>query len=273
MARPDDDSDAVGGVAAELGLAAEDAPDDVVAQRARLVAFLESAPEELAPWAARQLASIEGTDDAGPAAKAGPSRSRRKSRLTPLLLALVGAGIVIGVYLMGDAPSAQTATGVAATSPSAVALDEARVAELRSAIAADPNDVTAMRELGSLYYRAGDFTNAAEWQRRILALQPDDVDARLALGVVLFNTGDLPGARENWERAASLAPDQAEVHYNLGFLYLSLDPPELDRAKASWQRVIDLDPDSALAKTASAHLNRLSQTGGTPTPTPSASGK
>jgi len=47
------------------------------------------------------------------------------------------------------------------------------------------------------------------------------------------------------------------VHYNLGFLYLSMDPPQVERAEEAWGRVIELDPESSLAQTAAAHLESL----------------
>lgn len=210
------------------------------------------------PFARRRRTPVEGVSAApSPAPRApapsGPRPDARSSRpITLLLLVLVMVGVVVGVYLMGDAPGQGTAA-----SPTSVALDEARVAVLEDRVAADPADVDAMRELGQLYYAVGDFATAATWQERILALDPDDVDAHLALGVAAFNAGDLAGAEEHWLRVVDLDPEDAAVHYNLGFLYMSLDPPEIERVRAEWTRVVELAPDSELAATASAHLARL----------------
>jgi tetratricopeptide (TPR) repeat protein len=132
--------------------------------------------------------------------------------------------------------------------------DPAQVAELEKRVEADPDDVEAMSELGTLHLASGDLTQAGHWQQRILADHPDDIDARLALGVVLFNQGDLEGAEGQWTRAAELDPTKAEPHYNLGFLHLSTDPPDMDRVEEHWDKVIELAPDSDLADTIANHL-------------------
>lgn len=197
-----------------------------------------------------------------------PGGSQR-SFPTALVLGMLAVGIVLGVYFMGDAPRADPGASTAATASAqleAAQLDEARVAELTAAVTTNPDDVEALRELGHLHYAAGDFAEAALWQQRLVDIDPGDIDARLALGVALFSQGDLNGAEEHWLAAVKLDPDQAEVHYNLGFLYLSLDPPDMDRVREEWNRVIELDPGSDIAQTAATHLERL-EAAATPSPT------
>lgn len=256
---------------ASLGLPPDATLADARARRDELDDYLKSAPAGLAPWARQQSASTKSAYAvlAGEAPPP-PARPARRSRLVPLLVTLVGVGIIVGVYFMGGTPQG-TASPAATPTAAAALLDEARVAELKARVEADPADHDAMRELGRLYYSVGDYAEAATWQRRVVEAVPDDTDARLALGVALFNGGDLSGAEEQWTRAAELDPNQAEVFYNLGFLYLSMDPPDMDKVRAAWNRVIEISPDSALAQTASGHLERLagpaptaSETGGTP---------
>ncbi|MGM0385442.1 MAG: tetratricopeptide repeat protein [Actinomycetota bacterium] len=260
MTRRDDDpsveSRAPGRVLESLGLPADASPEEVRAIRDRLTAYLESTEGPADPGA--DVTDVLIDDDGAalthpprPAVGAGgPSRALR-----PVLAVLVVVGVILGVYFMGGVPG-DTAPETA-SAPAASGLDQARVDVLEAAVAADPGDIESMRELGALHHRAGDFEQAAEWQQRIVDLDPQDVDARLSLGVALFGLGDLEGAEQHWGAAAELAPDLAEVHYNLGFLYLSMDPPQVDRAEEAWARVIEIDPDSPLARTATDHLDRL----------------
>lgn len=186
----------------------------------------------------------------------------------PLLLTAVVLGVIFGVYQMGDPPASPSKEAAAAADAAHGAagakkpLNQALVDELRSRVEKDSKDVVAMRSLAEAYYQASDFDQAAAWQQRIIDVEPNDVDAHLALGVARFNMGQLDKAEAHFAKAAEIDPRRAEVHYNLGFLYLSKNPPDMDKVQAAWQKVIDLDSNSPLAKNASAHLERLRKPGG-----------
>ena len=75
-------------------------------------------------------------------------------------------------------------------------------------------------------------------------------------------------AKAQWLTVTELAPDNATAWYNLGFYYLTIQPADMAAAKAAWQRVIDIDPESEMARTASMHLAGLEDpTAPSPTPT------
>lgn len=189
----------------------------------------------------------------------GPVRSGRRRwttrRVAALLLVL---GVVVGVYGAGrpTTSSADLPAGhpdIAAMQ--ATAVDPQVEATLLARLQADPEDVEAMRQLGTLYYGVGDFVRTAQWQEEILAARPDDVDALLALGVAEFSQGDVAGAEEHWNAALVVNPDQPEVHYNLGFLHLGQDDPVA--ALAAWDRVVELAPGSEMAVTVASHREAL----------------
>lgn len=58
-------------------------------------------------------------------------------------------------------------------------------------------------------------------------------------------------------RRPALDPKDPGPWYNLGFLYLSLDPPADQKAEDAWRRVVELAPGSDMATTVSEHLDRL----------------
>lgn len=91
----------------------------------------------------------------------------------------------------------------------------------------------------------------------VLAEDPDNVDAHLELGVVYFDLTNVARAKEQWLHVTELDPDNVSAWYNLGFAYLSESPPDLESTAAAWEKVIELDPGSALAETAQAHLDSL----------------
>lgn len=239
-------------------LSADTAPAQTQEQtedlNAQVREFLATAPPELAGWASATAAQLGTGSPSAP-----PERRPRRRVPTALVVLLLVPVVIWGVYKIGAPPESEQATAMPSmpADHGAPSLDTEAVAELEARVEADPADIATMSELGRLHLMAGDFAQAGQWQQRILADHPDDVDARLALGVALFNQGDADTAQGQWERAAELDPTKAEPHYNLGFLHLSADPPDMDQVRAHWEQVLELDPDSSMAETISAHMGGL----------------
>lgn len=182
-------------------------------------------------------------------------------RVNLVLVALLATAVVLLVQQWGGggqtAQPGVTPTAVPTGMTTFATLDSARVDELKARVAKDAGDVAAMRELGKLYYAAGQWQDAEAWQQKILDLNADDVDALLAIGVPQLNLGDYDSAEKNWLRAGELSPKAPEPWFNLGFLYLSKTPPDKAAATKAWQKVIDVAPDSPLAGTAKTHLKSM----------------
>lgn len=215
-----------------------------------------------------------GTTSSRSSGSGQAGRGRQKADVTSwvariVIVALVVA-VVLAVYKLG-APSSSSANSSAADmSASASAtptLDEAQVAELEQKVKDNPQDTDSMGRLASLYAAVGDYANASTWQAKVVELKPDDADAQLTLGVSCFNNGDLDCAKEHWDIVARLDPNRAEVHFDLGYYYLSVEPPDIDKVKEEWNKVIELDPDGQYAQTVKTHMDSLDKT---TTPTPSA---
>ena len=273
MAHENDESDALQasddtspGAADSAGLSADTAPEQTEDLHAQVREFLKTAPPEITGWANATAAQL----DAPTPTPQVESRARR--RVPPALIVLLLVPLVIwGVYKVGAPPESEQVAAMPSmpADHGAPELDTEAVAELEARVKADPADTEAMSELGKLHLISGDFREAAQWQQRILADNPDDVDARLALGVALFDQGELDPAQEQWERAAELDPTKAEPHYNLGFLHLSADPPDMEQVREHWEKVLELDPDSSMAETISTHMGGLDGLEPTPhEPTP-----
>lgn len=274
---------------ARLGLPANASSLDIERAHETLVEFLHRAPVDTDDWAVAEIARADeaftllsapqadleaaalkalaprpddGTSSVGTTPVATVIIERpRMARSTKVLLTLMGiAALVFGVYRMGDTgipdmtadPAAASAAG-----ESTPALDPAAIMPAMQRIAEDPEDSEALKDLGDLYFDAGDYTTAAQWHAKAVDVDPKDVEALLALGAALFNGGDAAGAKANWEQVVDLDPSNAEAHYDLGFLALSVEPVDLDVARAHWQEVIDIDPTSELAASVTTHLEGL----------------
>lgn len=175
-----------------------------------------------------------------------------------LAIAAAVAGVaVVALVVSGFAGSSVPAAPGPAASQAAAGIDEAAVAALMQRIQEDPNDTEALMSLGDAFFAAGQYDVAAEWLTRLVALDPDDTRALLALGAAQFNAGDAAGAEANWTRVVELDPENVEGHYDLGFLYLQREPPDLAAMQREWQTVVELAPGTEVASSVQAHLDAL----------------
>ncbi len=227
---------------------------------------------EVDPSARREIVGTAAQRAAALAA-VRPVSAPRSSALGELLaskafrnLALVGATVAaIGIVAVvgygfggsGGGGIGAGASPAATAAPSAAVLDQAKVATLMGKIQANPKDADSLMALGDEYYRIGDFTTAGDWFTKVTTLEPGKARGFLALGATAFNNGDQDAAEVAWRKALDIDEASVEAHYDLGFLYFNRQPPDLAAVELHWNRVIELDPGSQLAKTVQAHLTAI----------------
>jgi tetratricopeptide (TPR) repeat protein len=262
-----------------LGLPADATDADVAAAHRAATNLLDHAPEGQRAWAEEQLADVEAVTsllaDLAPAvapvaAAAAPVAAAKVRRKPSKIVWIVGgvvlaAGAAFGVHSMNSSsiPSIDGAPDPVASS-STTPVDQAKVGALMQKITANPKDTASLGELANIYFQAGDYKNSALFSQKVVAIDPKNDSAWTALGAAQFNAVDQPSAQKSWEKAIAINPKNAEAHYDLGFLYLSSDKPDMAKAKKEWNTVIAIDPKSDLAKTVQTHLTSLSS------PSPSA---
>jgi len=229
------------------------------------VSFLEGAPEAVRRWARSEIAAADRAYAAisDPALAGAARRSSPLRRITVGTLALVAAaGVVLGVYHMGAGQGKASSQGTGTAEPQKLTRgEEASVAKLMRELKANPNDAAVLVALGDIYFKVHDYNTAGGWMKRAVAVAPGNVTARLAVGAAEFNIGDLADARLEWLRVIAADRKNAEAYYDLGFLYVSKEPPDLADAKRMWQKVIALAPNSAQAKMVATHLKALASEG------------
>jgi cytochrome c-type biogenesis protein CcmH/NrfG len=251
---------------ARLGLADQASAEDAERAHRELVDFLAGAPEGLRRWARGEIAAADEAYAAlSGATGAGASRRRRplKRLAVGIVTVAVAAGVVVGVYEIGGGQGKdEPRSGEAAEAPGLSPGDRVLVAKLMRKVKANPNDAATLVQLGNVFFNAQDYNSAGGWMKRAVAIEPRNAKARLALGAAEFNLGQSADARRDWLRVIAVDAENVEAYYDLGFLYLSRNPPDMARAKAMWRKVVELaPPGSSVAKTVTTHLEGLEKAG------------
>jgi len=280
---------------ARLGLPSGASSQDVQAAHDALVDFLEGAPSDQRGWARQQIGLVDeafallsdptidrsalagsaviadASASAGTAAKAStvptqpasqPATSTRNPLIKRVAIGAVAIGVVavvvIGGFNMnggtGIPPINGSPAPEAAASP---AVDAAKVAALMEKIQANPKDTESLQSLADLYFQASDFVASTSFLEKIVAIEPKNVTALLALGAAQFNQGNSTEAEKQWRAVLVIDPKNVEAHYDLGFMFLSKNPPDMANAKLEWGKVIEIDPNSDVAKSVKQHLASL----------------
>jgi len=107
-------------------------------------------------------------------------------------------------------------------------------------VEADPTNVGALLNCGTLYYEDANFEKATEYFGRAVAADDESALAHFNLGSVLEEMGQVEEARQHLRRAVMLEPGYCDAHYNLAFVCEKLHAfPE---AREHWQTYVKLDP-------------------------------
>jgi tetratricopeptide (TPR) repeat protein len=184
----------------------------------------------------------------------------RTIRLRPLLFAFVMLAAMAGAIAMARAgvPGKEAAAADASQQASdAVPVDPKRAAELMKAVQDNPQNKDALFELGEMNFLATQWQSAIDWFTRLLAVDASNVHARTDVGTAQFNLGRTEEAKATWLAGLEIAPNDVQLNFNVGFLYANAEPQDMAAARKAWQKVIDVDPNSTLAKTAQAHMTGL----------------
>jgi len=125
---------------------------------------------------------------------------------------------------------------------------------LQKVLQLNPDSSVALRQMGELEFKAGEYRNAADDFGRLRKGHPDDAAAALYEGRALDKLGDAQGARGALEAAVTQSPGQLDTRLLLAQIELKSG----DRAAAQdqFEAVLLLDPSNrdALLGLAKEHL-------------------
>ena len=111
-------------------------------------------------------------------------------------------------------------------------------AEFRAALAADPRDPAALRQMGNLFLSSGRMEDAEEAYLRGTHAHPRDASAWEMLGYFYYTQARYRDAIAQFERDAQLAPGCQQTYNYLGACYYALDC--WDRALVMFERSFSL---------------------------------
>ncbi len=123
--------------------------------------------------------------------------------------------------------------------------DDARGA-LEKVLQLDPKSPTALRQLGELELKAGDYLKAAEHLKQAREVRPEDATAAFYEGQARQKAGDLAGARDALEASLKLTPGQFPARLLLGQVYLGLK--DAKNAEDQFEAALLVQPKSTEAQ-------------------------
>ena len=112
-----------------------------------------------------------------------------------------------------------------------------------------------LTNLGYAYYMKKEYALAEKYYLQALDIEPQYPIALRGLGRTYLAMGRIPEALAFLTDAVEKSPEFAAAYYDLGDAYLSIK--DYRKAKAAYQRVVQLDPNSKWAKDAKKMLTRL----------------
>jgi Flp pilus assembly protein TadD len=118
--------------------------------------------------------------------------------------------------------------------------DTAALAAFEHVAKVDPSAIT-FYNLGTLYMKGGQPSQAKAAFERALQLKPDYSDASNSLGALLAQSGQVPAAIERFRAALQAKPDFADALNNLGFALFQTG--ETAQAYELYQNALALQPD------------------------------
>lgn len=125
----------------------------------------------------------------------------------------------------------------------------------RAAVEINHSYVRARMHLGLALREAGELTEALEQLEESLLVEPESVELHYKLALMYCDKMQFALAVEQLEMVQEHDPSNANVQANLALALQNMGL--IDRARASWQAVCELEPDSPLAFKAQRELVSL----------------
>lgn len=171
-----------------------------------------------------------------------------------LAVLLLITGLAVGYLLTGTpaaatSPASSTATttsrGTMGGHPVTMAdmkqMADKQVAPLLDKLKSDPNNVTLLTQVASMYHISHQFSDAAAYYGRAAQADPKNVPVRTKYAISLYRSGDVDGALAQLNQALSDDPKDVNCLFNLGMIRLQ-GKGDSQGALAAWQLLLKLNP-------------------------------
>ncbi|HVT57729.1 MAG TPA: tetratricopeptide repeat protein [Thermoanaerobaculia bacterium] len=129
-------------------------------------------------------------------------------------------------------------------------LEEA-IGALKQALAIKPDDSDAAQLLASALMDVGKQAEAQTY----IAGKKISADTLISVGIKFYNDKKLDKALEQFSRAVQENPQLADAYYYRGLVYLNMS--KVPEAKADFQKLLEIDPNSKFAPEVREYLKSL----------------
>jgi tetratricopeptide (TPR) repeat protein len=131
-------------------------------------------------------------------------------------------------------------------------LQEEALQAYQNSVLLDDAYAPAWVNLGNLWYRGSEHSQAQECYERALQIDPAQPEALYNLGMLMYENGRLHEAVTSWERLIAHHPEFAEGHFMLALA--REETGDKPHATTHWERFLTLSPASPWAEVAKHHL-------------------
>jgi len=177
-------------------------------------------------------------------------------------IAFALSGILFGLLVGWIIGSQQGASRPAppnpavANSPSTQGFDADRAAELQRQADAQPTSADVRVQLAELYFDAERFDQAVPWYEAAFRLDPVNAEVSTNLALAYFATTQIDRALAQLDRSLAIDPQNVKALFSQGVVR-ARGKQDLAGAAQSWQRVVDVAPDSQEARQAQQGLDAI----------------
>lgn len=170
-------------------------------------------------------------------------------------------GLLVG-WIIGSQQAASPPTPVAAATAPApassapAAFNATLAADLERQAAAQPASAGVRVQLGNLYFDAERYDQAAPWYEEALKLDPGNTDVSTNLALAYFATTQVDRALAQLDRSLAIDPRNVKALFTQGVVR-ARGKQDLPGAAESWQRVVDVAPNSKEGQQAQQGLDAI----------------
>jgi cytochrome c-type biogenesis protein CcmH/NrfG len=167
-----------------------------------------------------------------------------------------GAGFNLSSLFTDKKSSTDTTLGVVA-----------KLAALELKLQQNPNDVTTLLDIASIYQQNDDLRNAARYLERVITADPAQKEVYLRLANIYMNSAvsDYTAAVAVLNKAVKADPNNPDVFLKLGIAQNTLG--NKSQALLAWQKYLQLAPNGDMAAVIREQVDKLIQQSATTTTT------
>lgn len=150
-------------------------------------------------------------------------------------------GVVLSVYKLDSFTGSQDGHdhGPAAESSQ----NRQSLMALEKEVEANPQNASAWRKLGNLYFDQQEHAKAINAYKKFLELSPGNPNVLTDLGVMYRRNGQPKKAIEKFDEAVAADPNHTQAMFNKGVVLYS-DLNNREEAIKAWEKIVQIKPDA-----------------------------